>query len=71
MRDRAQGGKIFSLVPSSNGQVYKLRGFEDLLLMGHHKGPYKVENAKASQLYPGKGAWEFVLVPGKTGLFFG
>ncbi|GAA4437755.1 triple tyrosine motif-containing protein [Pontibacter saemangeumensis] len=67
--DRAGAYRGFSLVPNSNGQVYQLRGFGDLLLMGHHKGPYIVDNAMASLLYAGKGAWDFVPVPGKPGFY--
>ncbi|MFD2513602.1 triple tyrosine motif-containing protein [Pontibacter locisalis] len=59
----------YSTVPNSTGQVYKLRNFQEQLLMGHHTGPYVVANGQAQKITAGNGSWDYVQVPDKPDLF--
>ncbi|WP_168194035.1 triple tyrosine motif-containing protein [Pontibacter sp. SGAir0037] len=68
--------KQLSLVPNSTGQVYHLRSISGQILMGHHNGPFVVEQDAARQIYPEKGAWDFISMPGNPdklilGTYFG
>ncbi|MGV3541399.1 MAG: ligand-binding sensor domain-containing protein [Rufibacter sp.] len=56
--------KQFAPVGNSTGQVYHLNQLRDKLLMGHHNGPYSIQQNQASLIYPENGAWEFIPVPG-------
>lgn len=64
--DNQDSKKSFHLVPNSAGQVYHLAYIQNHILMGHHNGPYEINNKKASLLFPERGAWEFVPVPGRS-----
>ncbi|WP_439881726.1 ligand-binding sensor domain-containing protein [Pontibacter sp. MBLB2868] len=59
----------YQAVTNSTGQVYKLRTYQDKILMGHHTGPYVVENGRASKIATGNGSWDYIQVPGKQDLF--
>ncbi|WP_192821814.1 triple tyrosine motif-containing protein [Rufibacter sp. LB8] len=55
--------KSFVPVGNSNGQVYHLNQIGRQILMGHHNGPYLVNQANSTLIHPENGSWEFVPVP--------
>ncbi|MER2996961.1 ligand-binding sensor domain-containing protein [Pontibacter populi] len=56
-------------VPNSTGQVYKLRNYQELLLMGHHTGPYRIASGQANKIASGNGSWDYIQVPDHPDLF--
>jgi hypothetical protein len=53
------GGKDFSLVENTGGQVYHIGRYGDALLLGHHNGAYYVEGNVAQHISTEPGAWIF------------
>lgn len=50
----------FSQVANTTGQVWGLASLNNKLLLGHHEGAFTVENNKATPLFTGTGAWNFI-----------
>ena len=62
-------GDKYKPVPNSTGQVYKLRNYQESILMGHHTGPYMLVNGQAQKIASGNGSWDYIPVPDKPGYF--
>jgi hypothetical protein len=57
----------FKLIENSEGQTYNLQKIGNLLLLGHHNGPYQIIGNKAVRISDHHGAWLFEPVAGKPG----
>ncbi|MCF8303403.1 MAG: hypothetical protein K9I94_09040 [Bacteroidales bacterium] len=54
-------GKPFQLLQESKGQVWKLKVFDDQLILGHNKGTFLVEKNNNTRLIDDRlGGWEYV-----------
>jgi hypothetical protein len=49
----------FKVIEGSEGQTYNLQKIDNLLLLGHHTGPYQVIGNKAIKISDHMGAWLF------------
>lgn len=58
----------FKQVANTTGQVWKVRNLDGEILMGHHEGPFQVDNGSAKLLAPVEGVWDFVKWPGRDDL---
>lgn len=52
-------GNKFQLLENSKGQSWGLNIVNDQLFLAHNKGAYVVENQQATQIYDGRGIWNF------------
>lgn len=53
-------GPLFEKVSGSDGQVWSLNVVADQLMMGHHEGPFGLNNRTFQKLSDEQGAWTFV-----------
>ena len=53
-------GPLFEKVSGSDGQVWSLNVVADQLMMGHHEGPFGLNNLTFQKLSAEQGAWTFV-----------
>jgi hypothetical protein len=60
------GGKDFSLVPGTQGQVWTLEVIDGTLFMGHQDGVFVIRNGQAQPIATAQGAWGVVKGPGNT-----
>ena len=52
----------YKLVKDTEGQVYEVEEVDKDLLIGHHRGAYKVSDDQASQLSSTLGAWTYLVL---------
>jgi len=50
----------YEFVPNTEGQVYNIQDIDDLILLGHHKGTFLINNTTTSQISDILGAWTFL-----------
>ncbi len=61
----------FRLIPETNGQVWHLGVYDDILLCGHNNGTYQIEGEKAQLISKIPGAWKFHLLKRFPGQLIG
>ena len=57
----------FEFVKNSEGQVWNLTEVNGILLMGHNKGGFRIDNDKAVPVDTKTGFWSFHAMPGQPG----
>src|SRR5690606_18453363 len=58
-RDMSLSKGDFSLIPGSEGQVWKVQEINNRLLMGHENGAFEIENDGTNPIFKVTGAWVF------------
>ncbi len=56
---------FFQKIDGADGQVWSLNKMNDILMMGHHEGPFILSPKQAKQLSLEPGAWTFVSMSDK------
>ncbi len=58
----------FTMIPSTAGQVWKLRVVKGTLFCGHNKGTFVVQKDKAERIADIAGSWDFKSIPNAPNL---
>jgi len=54
----------FQMVPQTQGQVWVLRQFNDVLFCGHDMGTFQIDGKRATQITSEKGTWDIKPIAG-------
>jgi DNA-binding CsgD family transcriptional regulator len=60
---RPLDGIDYSIVPGTEGQVWYLKVFDDVLFCGHNEGTFTVDNGIAKQISTIQGGWDLKVAP--------
>lgn len=67
----ANGDEYTQVIPGSQGQVWMLSNLNDVLLVGHDKGVFVMEDGVLRTLSTYPGGWNFVEIPGNEDYILG